>query len=99
MARQLGKLVFLSTTKQGGMSLVDQAVVSGTNFLTGVFLARFCTKDEYGLYVLAISLLIFWDGVRVSLIGSPTVVFLPRKKRDNSGSILPVHFLKRLLIQ
>ena len=34
-------------------ALADQAVVSGTNFLTGILLARHLGMVEYGVYTLA----------------------------------------------
>ena len=34
---------------QGAFSLADQAVASATNFLTGVIIARACSKEELGL--------------------------------------------------
>jgi O-antigen/teichoic acid export membrane protein len=70
---------FSATAKKGYSAFIDQGLVSGTNFLTGVLLARLCAKEEYGLYVLTLSLLFFWDGLRNSLISSPLVVYLPRK--------------------
>ena len=68
------------------MALVDQTVVSGTNFLTAILLARLCSKEEYGLYVLAFSLLLFWDSLRNSLIASALVVFLPKKPLEQQAS-------------
>src|ERR1035441_3279976 len=34
---------------QGIVSLADQAVASATNFVTGVIIARACSKEEFGL--------------------------------------------------
>jgi O-antigen/teichoic acid export membrane protein len=77
---------FSATAKKGYVALVDQSIVSGTNFATGVLLARLCTKEQYGLYVLAFSLLILWDGFRNALIALPLVIYLPRKEEQDQPS-------------
>jgi O-antigen/teichoic acid export membrane protein len=82
------KCFFTPTAKKGYIALIDQGFVSGANFLTGVLLARLCTKEEYGLYVLAFSLLLFWDGFRNSLVASPLVVYLPRKGEKEQSSYI-----------
>ena len=43
---------------KGWFSLVNQGVVSATNFLTGVLIGRFCTKEEFGLFVLGFSIVL-----------------------------------------
>jgi len=81
-------LFFTTAAKQGYTALIDQAVVSGTNFLTGVLVARLCSKEEYGFYVLAFSLVFFADGIRNSLVGSPMVVFFARKSPEEQPSYI-----------
>jgi len=60
--------------------IADQGVVSITTFLTGLFIARYCLKEEYGLYYLALTQLPFWDNLRLALVSTAATVFLPRKK-------------------
>src|SRR5690348_9631784 len=45
------------TLHQGIISLADQAVASATNFATGIIIARACSKEELGLYMLGFSLI------------------------------------------
>jgi O-antigen/teichoic acid export membrane protein len=70
------------TARQGILSLVDQGVVSATNFLTGVIIARACSKEELGLYMLGFSLILLVTDLQMSLIATPYMVYAPRLKDD-----------------
>jgi O-antigen/teichoic acid export membrane protein len=86
---------------QGLFSLADQAVASITNFATGVILARCCTKEEFGLYMLGFTVILLVTDVQTSLIATPYMVYAPRLKGVKhalySGSTL-VHQLVFSLI-
>jgi O-antigen/teichoic acid export membrane protein len=71
-----------NTARQGALSLVDQGVVSATNFLTGVIIARTCSKEELGLYMLGFSLILLVSDLQTSLIATPYMVYAPRLKSD-----------------
>jgi O-antigen/teichoic acid export membrane protein len=71
-----------TTTRQGALSLVDQGVVSATNFLTGVIIARACSKEELGLYMLGFSLILLVTDLQMSLISTPYMVYAPRLKDE-----------------
>ncbi len=43
----------------GAFAIFDQGVVSGTNFLTTLILARSCSQDELGVYSLAWTVVLF----------------------------------------
>jgi O-antigen/teichoic acid export membrane protein len=62
--------------------LADQGVVSATNFLTGVIIARVCSKEELGLYMLGFSLILLTADLQTSLIATPYMVYAPRLKDD-----------------
>jgi O-antigen/teichoic acid export membrane protein len=65
---------------QGIISLADQAVASATSFLTGVIVARACSKEELGLYMLGFSLIFLMTDLQTSLITTPYMVYAPRLK-------------------
>ncbi len=65
---------------QGLFSLADQAVASITNFVTGVILARACSKEEFGLYMLALTLILLVTDAQTTLIATPYMVYGPRLK-------------------
>jgi len=56
------------------MALADQAVVSGTSFVTTVLIGRFAAMSELGLYSLASSVLIAILCVQDSLITQPYTI-------------------------
>lgn len=89
--------VFRPSVRQATVVLFDQGFCSIANFLTGVLVARACTKAEYGLYVLGFTLLVTAMGIHVSLAGTPfTVLSPPLKGKDRQfylGSTLIQHLV------
>jgi O-antigen/teichoic acid export membrane protein len=65
---------------QSVISLADQAVASAANFVTGVIIARACSKEELGLYMLGFSLILLMTDFQTSLITTPYMVYAPRLK-------------------
>jgi O-antigen/teichoic acid export membrane protein len=65
---------------QGIISMADQAVASATNFLTGIIIARSCSKEELGLYMLGFSVILLVTDLQTSLISTPYMVYAPRLK-------------------
>jgi O-antigen/teichoic acid export membrane protein len=56
------------------LALADQAVVSGTSFLTTILIGRFTYPSQLGIYVLAMSLLISAMNFQHALIGMPYTI-------------------------
>ena len=67
-----------TTLHQSVLSMADQGVASTTNFLTGVIIARACSKEELGLYMLGFSLILLMTDLQTSLITTPYMVYAPR---------------------
>jgi len=65
---------------QSIVSLADQAVASATNFLSGIIIARACSEEEFGLYMLGFSLILLINDLQISLISTPYMVYAPRLK-------------------
>jgi O-antigen/teichoic acid export membrane protein len=61
--------------RKGVAALVDQALVSGTSFLTSVIIGRLCTREDLGLYFLGLSLVLIARGVQDQLISTPYMVY------------------------
>ncbi|AJE02799.1 lipopolysaccharide biosynthesis protein [Geobacter pickeringii] len=64
-----------AVARKGGVTLADQGVVSVTNFLTGVIVARSGSREELGLYSLGFTVLIVLQAVQSSAISSPYTFF------------------------
>ena len=85
------KVVALVARQRGLLALCDQAVVSLTNFATGVIIGRVCGREELGVYTLAWTLLTMGTGICSALIATPYTVFGPllvrSRRRRYLGSI------------
>jgi O-antigen/teichoic acid export membrane protein len=77
MLSALAKLSQVIKSK-GSMTLIDQGVSSATNFLTGVIIGRICTKEEFGLYMIGFTIVIFLMNFQSSLILGAYSVYSPR---------------------
>lgn len=83
------------TVQIGAISLVDQAVVSGTSFLTTVIVGRTCGADGLGMYALAFTVVVLISCGQESLISTPYAVYRarvePHARAAYAGSVL-LHF-------
>lgn len=60
----------------------DQAVVSGTNFLVGILLARALGMEAYGTFVLAWMGVLFASSLQQAIILNPLYTLLPKKEEN-----------------
>jgi O-antigen/teichoic acid export membrane protein len=68
--------------------IADQTMVSATNFLTGLLLARFLGIEEFGRYVLVWMVAEFLNNIQDSLITSPMMSIGPKQSDDEVASYL-----------
>jgi O-antigen/teichoic acid export membrane protein len=61
--------------KQGGLAIADQALISGSNFLIGILLARWLLPEQYGAYALAFAIYLLLLLLYQSLLLEPMSVF------------------------
>lgn len=76
-----------SFLRKGALSVFDQAIVSGTSFATSVILGRTCSREELGVYFLALSIVMFVRGIQEQLVSAPYMIYCNRK----SGSELATY--------
>src|SRR5262245_40279832 len=92
IARWLRQIGGNSLLTKSGLSIFDQAVVSGTSFATSVLLGRTVTQDELGVYYLALSVFYFARGVQEQLVSAPYMIYCGRKeaseRAEYAGSAL-----------
>jgi O-antigen/teichoic acid export membrane protein len=69
------RLSGLPWVKKGSLAIVDQALISGSNFLIGILLARWLPPDQYGAYALAFSTFLLLSLAYQSLLLEPQSVF------------------------
>jgi O-antigen/teichoic acid export membrane protein len=69
-------------------ALTDQAVVSGTNFVTTVMLTRFMGLREFGVFALAWMSVLFVNSLQAALIIAPMMSIAPKQEEKDR----PVYF-------
>src|SRR6266446_4262703 len=60
---------------KGGLAIVDQGLISGSNFLIGILLARWLMPEAYGAFALAFSVFLLLSYVYQSFLAEPQAVF------------------------
>lgn len=85
----------------GLVVIIEQGFCSIANFLTGMLVARTCSKEEYGFYVLGFTLLMLTVNVQGGICGTPFTVFSPslndRDRRAYLGNTLILHLVISVL--
>ena len=74
---------FLPWVTKGGLAVVDYGLISGSNFLLGILLARWLSPSEYGAYALSFSFFILAGFLYQTLLLEPLSVFSGTLFRDN----------------
>jgi len=65
-----------SSTYKSLVAIIDQVLVSGVNFFTGLLLARYMSPVQYGVFVLIYSVFLFVNVLQSSLITQPMLVLV-----------------------
>jgi O-antigen/teichoic acid export membrane protein len=87
----LHKYAFALLAREHILSFADQALVSGTSFLTTLFVARFSNAGELGVFAVGISLLVSLLSFQDSLILQPYAIqrhFTKRASINHKGASL-----------
>ena len=79
-ASLVGRIINLCgvTARKSSISLIDQVVVSGVNFITTVLLGRLCGPEELAKYSLGFTLIIIIFSVQETLITTPYTIYAHR---------------------
>jgi O-antigen/teichoic acid export membrane protein len=79
-------------------ALTDQAVVSGTNFLTSVMLARFMGLREFGVFALAWMSVLFVNSLQNALIVAPMMSIGPKQEEKDRPSYFGAVVFQELVL-
>ena len=86
----------LTWAGQASLAILDQGLISGSNFAIGVLLARWLTPAHYGAYALAFSIFLFVSGFHNALLLEPMSVLGPSQHRNRLpeylGELIWLHF-------
>jgi O-antigen/teichoic acid export membrane protein len=67
---------------KAGISIADQALVSGAGFALQVLLARWMTQNEYGIFAVVFSIFLFLSGLHNALLLEPMSVFASSRTHE-----------------
>ena len=68
---------------RGFLALLDQGLISGSNFIVAIVLARWLSRPQYGAYALAFEVFLFISILYSSLILEPMSVFGPSVYKED----------------
>ncbi|MGD0126143.1 MAG: polysaccharide biosynthesis C-terminal domain-containing protein [Terriglobia bacterium] len=96
------KLSLRKWSGRGIFAILDQGLISGSNFLIAILLARWLAPQQYGSYALAFEIFLFLAALYGSLILEPMSVFGPSVYSGNLtsylGGLLRIHCVLSLLM-
>jgi O-antigen/teichoic acid export membrane protein len=65
----------VSWTTRGGMAIVDQGLITGSNFLLSILLARWLSREQYGAFALGFAAFLLVGTLYQALLLEPMAVF------------------------
>lgn len=68
---------------KGSLAIADQGLISGSNFVLSILLARYLKADQYGTYALAFSTFVLLSLIHQALVLEPLSVFGPSVYRNS----------------
>jgi O-antigen/teichoic acid export membrane protein len=93
---------FMPWVMKGGLAVLDQGLITGSNFVIGVLLARWLTPEQYGAYAVAFALFALLGMLYNSLVLEPQAVFGASSYRNCSRgylkALLRLHLATALLM-
>lgn len=87
----------LSRYSQINIVLLDQILVSGVNFLTGILMARYLGIEEFGRFTLIWMIVLFFQSLQNALIISPMMSIGPKQNTDKESSYYGVILTQQIL--
>jgi O-antigen/teichoic acid export membrane protein len=82
----------------GLLSVVDQALVSGTSFVTTLLIGRTCSRETLGLFALAISLVALARAIQEQLVSAPYLVYAGRDRGRSLAAYTGACLLQHLAL-
>lgn len=79
------------------ITLCDQAVVSGSNFLAGILLTRVLGIESYGSYAIAFLFVLFCSSIHQAFIISPMLSLAVKKEKEEKQRYFGTMLLQQIL--
>ena len=91
-----------SLSGNGLLAITDQGLISGSNFILAIVLARALRPNDYGVYALGFEVFLFFSVIYTSLILEPMSVFGASVFREHSrhyfGVLLRLHAVASVIM-
>jgi O-antigen/teichoic acid export membrane protein len=78
-------------------ALADQVVVSGSNFVSTILLARALGIEEFGRFVLAWAIIIFMQNLQYAAVSSAMLSIGPKQSAENASSYFGALFIHQVI--
>src|SRR3954470_24684248 len=65
---------------RGFLSILDQAIYSGTSFVTAILIGRATSPDQLGLYYVVLSIILVLAGAQEQIVSAPYLVYSKRRQ-------------------
>jgi O-antigen/teichoic acid export membrane protein len=92
----------IDTSAKAGLAILDQGMISGSNFLIGILLARWLMPDQYGAYALAFAVFLLLALLYQCLLLEPMTVFGGSSyrscRREYLGILIRMHLFLGCII-
>jgi O-antigen/teichoic acid export membrane protein len=93
---KLGLLI--NRHRHANWAFLDQSVVSGSNFLIGILLARFLGPEAFGIFVLLQSVMLYVNSFQGALIFQPMMSAAPQLVEHERRKYLQGIFAMQLIL-
>lgn len=91
-------LQFFNRHRHTHWALADQTVVSGSNFVTGILLARFLGPESFGIFVLLQAIILYMNSFQGALIFQPMMSAAPQLREDQRIHYMHGAFALQLML-
>lgn len=92
----------VSWTTKGGLAIVDQGLITGSNFLLSILLARWLSREQYGAFALGFAIFLLVATLYQALILEPMAVFggsvYNSKLRAYLRALLRIHLFATIAV-
>lgn len=92
------KNISKSLIYKSGIAVVDQALLSGLNFLISVVLIKTVSKSEYGYFSIFFPITLFIVSIQNAVINTPLAVLLITKRGDEKRKYVGALFFGQYLL-
>src|SRR4051812_19498262 len=87
---------WLAWAHRGGLSILDQGLFAGANFVLNILLARWLEPEAYGAFTLAYSVFLFIGAFYMALFMEPFLIYAAGERRGQFrrylGFVLGTHW-------